>query len=60
MSTLGALGGTLAYYRGLSQINIEVHDYLYLFIAIIWVIFMPISLKLFLHFQNQKLKKVNA
>lgn len=44
---LGAIGGTLAYYRGISMINVEIHDYFYLIVAGIWAVFMPISLRLF-------------
>jgi hypothetical protein len=60
MSILGAIGGSLAYYRGLMTISVEVHEYFYLFTAIIWAIFMPFTLKYFKHFREKKIGSIQV
>ena len=56
MSLLGAIGGSFAYYRGLSSINVLTHDSFYYIIALVWAVFMPFTLKYFKHFKLQKLE----
>jgi hypothetical protein len=56
MSILGAIGGSLAYYRGLMSINIETHEYFYYLMGLVWAVFMPFSLKLFKFFKMKHLK----
>ncbi len=55
MSLLGAIGGSLAYYRGISALDAKTHEYFYLIIAINWAIFQPLTLLYFRHFRNKKL-----
>ncbi len=50
---LGAIGGSLAYYRGISMMEVETHPYFYQIIAIIWAFFMPMSLRLFSYFKTK-------
>jgi hypothetical protein len=55
MSLLGAIGGSLAYYRALMNLNVETHEYFYIFTAIVWAFFMPFSLKYFKYFRAKKI-----
>jgi hypothetical protein len=54
MSLIGAIGGCFAYYRGLSLIDVRVDSNLYYIVALVWLFFMPFSLKLFLYFKLKK------
>lgn len=49
-AVLGSIGGTLAYYRGISMIGVETHEFFYPTVAGIWACFMPFSLRLFRYF----------
>lgn len=54
MSILGAVGGSLAYYRGFMMMEVSFSNSFFPIVAIVWAIFMPISLIMFRNFKTMR------